>query len=184
MIEIKTLTQLTLPELQRVADGYITHKKYTVIYEAQVENISLRLQAMPLNKPTVKSWTYDAATIVRYQDVLNQGYSVGAYDGDLLVGIAVAGSQDWNHSMWVWEFHVAEAYRHQGIGKRLMACVADRAKMAGYRVLICETQNVNGNGIDIYRSLGFQVEGIDISYYTNHDYPDGEVAVFMKRRLD
>jgi ribosomal protein S18 acetylase RimI-like enzyme len=34
-----------------------------------------------------------------------------------------------------------------------------------------------------YRRLGFKVEGIDISYYSNHDYPQGEVAIFMKRRV-
>jgi hypothetical protein len=25
---------------------------------------------------------------------------------------------------------------------------------------------------------------IDLSYYTNEDYPDGKVAIFMKRRLN
>ena len=38
--------------------------------------------------------------------------------------------------------------------------------------------------IQIYRQLGFRVEGVDLSYYTNEDYPDGEIAIFMKRRLD
>lgn len=35
-------------------------------------------------------------------------------------------------------------------------------------------------------AVSFHVQPImiDISYYTNEDYPDGEVAVFMKRRLD
>ena len=31
--------------------------------------------------------------------------------------------------------------------------------------------------------LGFRVEGVDISFYSNDDYPEGEIAVFMKRRL-
>jgi len=36
--------------------------------------------------------------------------------------------------------------------------------------------------IDFYRAVGFAVEGIDRSYYTNDDL-NNEVAVFMKRRL-
>ncbi|MDE2700419.1 MAG: hypothetical protein OXI23_16220 [Gemmatimonadota bacterium] len=36
--------------------------------------------------------------------------------------------------------------------------------------------------IDFYRGVGFEVEGVDLSYYTNSDV-DGEVAVFMKRKL-
>jgi hypothetical protein len=26
--------------------------------------------------------------------------------------------------------------------------------------------------------MGFTLEGVDISFYTNQDYPDGEIAVF------
>jgi ribosomal protein S18 acetylase RimI-like enzyme len=69
------------------------------------------------------------------------------------------------------------------IGKRLMECVSEKAKRAGFRTIVGETQNTNGIAIRIYRKLGFRVEGIDISYYSNNDYPDGEIAVFMKRRL-
>jgi hypothetical protein len=32
-----------------------------------------------------------------------------------------------------------------------------------------------------YRSMGFTLDGIDLSLYSNDDYPDGEVAIFMKR---
>jgi streptothricin acetyltransferase len=34
-----------------------------------------------------------------------------------------------------------------------------------------------------YRAVGFAVEGVDVSYYSNEDYPDGEIAVFMKLRV-
>lgn len=184
MIAIRTLTQLTLPDLQRVAGGYITNKQYAVSYEIQAENVTFKLQAVSLPEPVVKRWTYEAEAVRRYENILKQGYSFGAYDGSLLVGLTIAEPHEWNQSMWVWEFHVAETYRHEGIGKRLMASLAEKAQAASYRVLVCETQNANGMGIDIYRSLGFQVEGVDISYYSNNDYPDGEVAVFMKRRLN
>ncbi len=64
-----------------------------------------------------------------------------------------------------------------------MECPAEKARRAGFRAIVCETQNTNATAIKIYRKLGFRLEGIDISYYSNNDYPDGEIAVFMKRRL-
>lgn len=32
-------------------------------------------------------------------------------------------------------------------------------------------------------ALGFELDGIDLSPYTNRDAVDGEVALFMKRKL-
>jgi ribosomal protein S18 acetylase RimI-like enzyme len=47
-----------------------------------------------------------------------------------------------------------------------------------------ETQNTNVPAIRFYRSLGFHLEGIDVSFYSNDDLTSGEVALFLKRRLD
>jgi ribosomal protein S18 acetylase RimI-like enzyme len=58
------------------------------------------------------------------------------------------------------------------------------AKAAGLRIIVCETQSTNVPAIRFYRRVGFKMEGIDLSYYSNEDMaPEREVAVFMKRRL-
>jgi ribosomal protein S18 acetylase RimI-like enzyme len=44
-------------------------------------------------------------------------------------------------------------------------------------MILCETQTTNVPAIDFYRRVGFKLEGIDLSYYSNEDWPDGEVAV-------
>ncbi len=85
--------------------------------------------------------------------------------------------------MCVREFHVAESHRRQGIGSRLIEALAERARSDGFRILVCETQTTNELAIAFYRRLGFVLDGIDLSYYSNEDYPDGEIAVFMKKRL-
>jgi ribosomal protein S18 acetylase RimI-like enzyme len=184
MIEIRSLRQLNLTELKRVASGYCSDSKYVVRYTETEDGIRFDLQLVRLNKPYVKKWDDDDDTLQRYQTVLNADYSFGAYDGNLLVGLVVAEPHEWNRSVSVWEFHVAESYRNMGIGRRLMERVAEKARSAGVRTIVCETQNTNVPGIEVYRKLGFKVEGIDISYYTNSDYPNGEIAVFMKRRLE
>jgi ribosomal protein S18 acetylase RimI-like enzyme len=122
--------------------------------------------------------------LASYARVVEAGFSFGAFAGDQLVGVALAEPQLWNRSVWVWEFHVAESQRRQDIGRRLLDALAAKSSASSLRTLVCETQTTNVPAIQVYRKLGFRLEGIDISYYSNHDYPDGEVAVFLKRRLD
>ena len=119
----------------------------------------------------------------RYTDALRYGLSLGAYEEEQLVGIVVAEPQGWNRSLWVWEFHVAETHRRQGIGRQMMEELVERGRASGLRIVTCETQNTNVPDIHFYRRAGFNIEGIDLSYYSNDDWPEGEVAVFMKRRL-
>jgi ribosomal protein S18 acetylase RimI-like enzyme len=184
MIEVCLLTKLNLNDLRRVASGYSSDSKYVVVYADSENEASFNLQLIALEQPYVRQYDYfDAETVERYNEVLQGGYSFGAYDGDLLVGLVIAEARLWNCSLWVNEFHVAELHRNLGIGKRLMQEATQKAKDAKLRTIVCETQNMNASAIKVYRKLGFKMEGIDISYYSNADYPDSEIAVFMKKRL-
>ncbi|MMZ60870.1 Mycothiol acetyltransferase [compost metagenome] len=68
------------------------------------------------------------------------------------------------------------------IGKALMACTIDLARSEGFRAVDLETQNTNAPAVDFYKQCGFELDGIDVSFYTNNDLNDGEVAFFMKKR--
>jgi ribosomal protein S18 acetylase RimI-like enzyme len=184
MIKVRLLKNITINELKRVAPGYTSDFKYVVLYKDSENHALIDLHLVPLETPYIKKYGHhNKAAIDRYKKVLKEGYSFGAYDDDLLVGLLIAERRAWNQSLWVWEFHTAESIRHLGVGKKLMDAVTEKAREEGIRVIICETQNTNADAIKIYRHLGFRVEAIDISYYSNDDYPDGEIAVFMKRRL-
>lgn len=183
MIEIRSLIDLNLADLKHVAGGYSSDSKYVVMYTGEEDRVTFDLHLVILDKPYVKIFDHNHETIQRYQSVLNDGYSFGAYEGNVLVGLVIGEPREWNRSVWVWEFHVAQAHRKRGIGKRLMEWVAEKAKREDFRTIVCETQTTNVTAIKIYRNLGFRLEGIDLSYYSNNDYPDGEIAVFMKRRL-
>jgi ribosomal protein S18 acetylase RimI-like enzyme len=184
MIEIRPLLQLDAADLKRVASGYVSNSKYAVTHTDSDHHASFELQLVSLSEPYVKTYNhFDAETVQRYVKVLADGYSFGTYHDDLLVGLVIAEAHQWNRSLWVHEFHVAETHRNQGIGRCLMETAAAQARQAALRIIVCETQNTNATAIQVYRKLGFRVEGIDLSYYANSDYPDGEIAVFMKRRL-
>lgn len=183
MIEIQPLTSLNITDLKRVASGYSSDSKYVVMYTSEDDSVIFDLQLVPLDNPYIKKFEHGDDTIQRYERVLKDGYSFGAYDDNRLVGLVIGEAYEWNRSLWISEFHVIETHRNMGIGKQLMACVAEKARRAEFRTIVCETQNTNVTAIKIYRKLGFRIEGIDISYYSNSDYPDGEIAIFMKRRL-
>lgn len=183
MIEIRPLTDLSLDDLLRVASGYVSNHKYEVIHSETDDLISFTLRLIPLEIPYVKKYEFNDETIDIYRPFLKSGFSFGAYDGDRLVGLAVSEVHAWNNTLWVHDFYVAETHRGRGIGKRLMERVASIASDAGLRAIVCETQNKNAVGIKIYKKLGFRLQGIDLIHYRNSDYPEGEIAVFMKRRL-
>ncbi len=86
--------------------------------------------------------------------------------------------------MWVWDLHVAAAYQRRGLGRRLLEEVVRMAEREGCRVVGLETQTTNVPAITFYRRAGFQIEGIDLSYYSNEDAGGGgQVSVFMKLKL-
>ncbi|MFN8492088.1 MAG: N-acetyltransferase [Caldilineaceae bacterium] len=185
MIELRPLTLLTETDVQRIATGYLADGKYLVEYVDTEQETTFHLRFVALAQPYHKIYDhFDEETLAHYGQVLKEGYSFGAFAADQLVGFLISGVQQWNHSLWVWEFHVAPTHRRLGIGRELMETAAAQARQANLRVIVCETQTTNIPAIQAYRKLGFRLEGIALSYYSNQDYPDGEVAVFMKRRLD
>lgn len=183
-IKIQPLIQIDAADLKRVASGYTSDDKYVVEYRDSDLHTTFQLHFVRLDRSYIKAYDhFDDEMLERYTQILKEEYSFGAFDDNLLVGFLIGGLQLWNQSLWVWEFHVAKTHQRMGIGRRLMDAVAEKAKCAGLQTIVCETQNTNAPAIQVYRKLGFHMEGVDISYYSNRDYPNGEIAIFMKRRL-
>lgn len=185
MVDIRPLTPDCLEAVVKLIVGYATTEIYVVTKQETAVSTTLSLQLHPLEQPRIVRYTVTEEMIATYRCVLEEGTSLGAFVGPELVGFALAEAHAWNRAFWVWEFHVAATYQGQGIGRALMERLVLAGQQAGMRTIVCETQNTNVPAIRFYRALGFAVEGIDVSYYTNEDMePGGEVAVFMKRRLE
>jgi|WetSurMetagenome_2_1015567.scaffolds.fasta_scaffold216498_2 streptothricin acetyltransferase len=182
MIEILPLRRVNADLVNPLLGPYTCYDTYRVTWADDGDLTSFGLELVPLETPFTNCYDHlDQAYIDEY--LVGADFSFGAYENGLLVGILIAEQRAWNHSLWVWEFHVHPAHRGQGVGRALMEHAAEKARAAGLRTMVCETQNQNSNAIKAYRKLGFRLEGVDISYYTNQDYPDRGIAVFMKRRL-
>jgi ribosomal protein S18 acetylase RimI-like enzyme len=184
MIEIKPMPHFYAADLSRMGYGYTTTEKYAVHKSETPECIQITLQVVTLEQPYVKRFPEsDAEEAAYYERIAAEGLSLGAYDGDELVGMALVERRDWNRTLWIWEFCVDERFRGRSVGRRLMDVLAENARVAGYRAIGLEAQNTNVPAIRFYRAVGFEIDGLDLSYYTNHDVTDGEVAMFMKRKL-
>lgn len=185
MIDIRPLDSLDPADLLRLITGYVSDARYRVSRTETGGQFALALDLVPLPQPYVKRYDPpDAETLEHYLQVPRHGLSLGAYDDVAgCVGIALAEPRAWNQSLWVWEFHIAETHRGRGTGLKLMEALALKARGARLRIIVCETQNTNVPAIRFYQKAGFRIEALDLSYYSNDDFPEGEVAVFMKRRL-
>ena len=184
MIEIRPLASLSADQVHEIGGGYTSPARYIVRKEESPERTVITLELTPLDSPYVKRWEQsDEEEQARYQQFVAEGYSLGAYEGEDLVGFALNEPRRWNSTLWVWEFHVAESYRRRGTGRQLMEAVVEKARQAGFRVVGLETQSTNIPAISFYRAVGFEIDALDLSLYTNTDAIDGEVAIFMKRKL-
>ena len=183
MLEIRPLFELSESDLRSTITGYTAREKYRVTFTSTEKTTTFGLELVSLAAPYTQHFKPGEDEIQMIQQTMQAGWSIGAFDGIELAAIAIASPETWNNTLRIWEFHVVESHRRMGIGQQLMDRLAQRAAPAGLRAMVVETQNTNVPAIRFYRKAGFVVEGIDISYYTNHDYPDREMAVFLKRRL-
>ena len=186
MIEIQKLkrSDLTESELLRLTAGYTSNECYRIQREESDDSTTISLKLVQLDEPYVKRFEPDDdEEYDRYCRYVDLGMSLGVYEDGKLQGLALTETVAWNKTLWIWEFHIAPHLHGQGLGRQMMEHVADLAKDAGLRVMVCETQNTNVPAIRFYRKVGFVLDGIDLSYYSNDAVPMGEVAIFMKRHL-
>ena len=185
-LEVRKLDKLTREELRGLGhDGYVTDSKYKVAKEESQERTVIRIELVKLKEPFVVEWPEASDDdLERYQRMISQGFSLGAYEKDKLVGIVIAEAKSWNNSLWIWDIQVSDKHRRKGIASLLLDRLTVLAKDAGFRIIGLEVQNTNVPAISLYRKAGFELDGIDFSYYTNDDLAeDGQVAFFMKKKL-
>lgn len=171
-----------IDSLRNLISGYVSHEKYEVAWEDGQDVSYFRLQLVPLKAAYVKHFELEGTDY--YRDIVTAGLSLAAYEAGVPIAIALSTIQEWNQSFWLHEFHVTERWRGHGIGRLLMDAVKTTARVNACRTVVCETQTTNVPAIRFYRKMNFRVEAIDMTLYSNDDFPDREIALFMKCRLD
>lgn len=184
MISIRKLEKFTKEDQMSFGKtGFMSNYKYIVNKNESYDEIKVLIKRIKLDNVYKKEWPQLREDFDRYNEILEQGYSYGAFDDNKLVGVVIVEKREWNNSFWIEDIEVAEPYRKNGIGTMLLDKVEYIAKKNGVRIIALEAQSSNVPAIDFYRKNGYELDGIDLSLYTNTDTIDGEVAFFMKKKL-
>ncbi|MBN3526844.1 GNAT family N-acetyltransferase [Paenibacillus apiarius] len=183
-MEIKQLRAYSRAEMQLVGEfGYISDQKFEVSKEETLNKVTINISLKHLDTPYKKKEMNEEDDHERYSKLVSLGYSLALYVGNEPAAIAITEPQDWNNTLLIWHFQVAEHHKRKSYGKKLMSKLEEVARENGCRAITLETQNTNAPAIRFYQSCGFEIEGVDLSFYTNHDVEAGEVALFMKKKL-
>lgn len=104
---------------------------------------------------------------------------LGIYADGVLAGLIELHKEDWNGRMRITELLVFEPFRKKGFGGALLEAAKEKAKEAGCRGMVLETQSCNLAAIACYRKHGFRFIGLDSTCYTNEDVSRKEVRLEM-----
>jgi N-acetylglutamate synthase-like GNAT family acetyltransferase len=107
------------------------------------------------------------------------GEIVMAVAGETIVGCCALLPME-DGSFEVSKMGVAEPYRGQGIGRRLLASVIGHARALGIRRLYLETNQTLANAIHLYEALGFR----DLPPERIHPSPYARANVYMEMLLE
>lgn len=142
----------------------------------------LRLRAL-LESPTSFSSSHadeadrPRSTVARALDPASGRTTLGAFVDGRLVGIVGVGRESGTkerHRGFIRSMYVDESARRGGIGRALMhACISVAASEPGLRQLALSVTATNAPAIELYRSLGFKVQGVvPDALYINGAYLD------------
>lgn len=163
--------------------GYESDQVYRVKKTETEENTVISLRLEKLASPYVKRWARSRDDLEMQQEVAAQGLSWGAFIGDRLAGVALLELRQWNNSLHLHDLEVMPEFRNRGIGGTLMDKVFETARGQKARLVTLETQTTNYPAVSFYRKHGYEIDGVDLSLYTNDDAESGEVALTMKLKL-
>jgi len=121
----------------------------------------------------------------------SENYVVGAFAGGTLVGTVGFGRETRHkerHKARIWGVFVAEEHRGQGIARRLMAEVLQRAaSLAGLERIILTVGDPQAAAKRLYSSLGFTIFGhehgaLKMSDGSGNEYVDEDYMVYLVPR--
>jgi ribosomal protein S18 acetylase RimI-like enzyme len=184
--EILPLRPFTQEEIWPIVTGYETHEVYKVEKAETDQHTIFDIQLVQLDDTYRASFFHDFTPeeCQGYLNLLQQGYSFGAYQGTRLIAFALGEAFPQKRLLRIWEFHVMAEFRRRGVGGSLMEQIVTKAQQDQLAMILLETQNTNVKAVRFYRSLAFSLEAIDLSHYFDMQGADAsQVAFFMKRRL-
>ena len=180
-MHIRPLTPADVPRLSQIDANFESHRFLDLQKSIDGLSVTWQLVERPLDPPfasTDYAFQPDerAALLARLHE--DDGlYLVAESDGWPVAFLDVE-AERWRKAAAVWHLLIDRPHRRQGLGRQLMRRAMDWARGAGLRGVVCETQTNNWAACNFYRSLGFQLCGVDDHFYSNEDVVLKEAALF------
>ncbi|MBN2382823.1 GNAT family N-acetyltransferase [bacterium] len=163
--------------------GYESDVEYQVSFSCGSEKTEFKVERRIKDKPNQKVWIRTDDERYRLTEIINYGLSYTLFSDNFPIGQFLLEKREWNNTMFIESIEIIKNERGKGYGSLLMNEIYRIAEENNYRIIALETQTKNGKAIDFYYKHGYRIEGIDISFYTNDDFANQEIAVFMKKRI-
>ena len=181
-MEIRKLERITICDINKFGlNGFRTHRVLQVKRNESDIYFDCSISEVELEKEYIKVWPLDDSTLNCYNEIISKGMSFGAYDSDELVGYILLSEMSWNKSLWIDYIMVADTYKGTGVGSKLINKALEIGN-ANYQVLGLEVQNENYGAIKFYQKLGFNIDGVEFSRYSEKEN-EKDVAFIMKYKF-
>ncbi len=172
MITFREVDKSFLELYDKVSMNVNVHSEY------KVKRINNGLGGLALEEVSVEPYIKDLSIYERateYEkrfDITNWRFYM-AFDGNIPVGaMTVVGKTDRLNMLYgredacvLWDIRVADAYKHSGIGQKLLDMGILNAKSDGYKQMIIECQNNNVPACKFYQKQGALLSKIDMYAY-------------------
>lgn len=181
MIEIRPLSPVSYEAILAFGfNGFKTDQIMTLSEEITQSTISFALNQVTLEQTYIKEWPLSPRAHDAINETIKEGLSFGAYESDELLAFVLATRIDWNKSLWIENIRVSDQCKGQGIAKQLIRHLESFAREEQFRVIGLEVMASNIPAINLYKQLGFTIDGFDKSHYPTRKGGEKEIAIFMK----
>ncbi|API89110.1 GNAT family N-acetyltransferase [Marinilactibacillus sp. 15R] len=99
-----------------------------------------------------------------YDTVIKNGFSIGAYDKDRCIGLAIFEYQ-WNSYVYLSDLKVSNPYRNQGIASKILDFSREIIAEKGYKGISTIAQSNNLIANRFYIKYGFEIGGLNTQNY-------------------
>ena len=180
MITYKEVDKSYFELYDKVEMNVLVRSKYII------ERIDSGLGGILLKEVEVEPYIKDLSVYehaIEYEkqfDISNWRFYM-AFDGDMPIGaMTIAGTTNGMNMLAgrddacvLWDIRVADAYKYQGVGQKLLDMGIPCAKEDGYRQMIIECQNNNIPACKFYKKQGSVLSKIDMyAYYSEPEVRD------------
>lgn len=184
MIEIKKLDEITFDQIKIFGVAlYSSKSRYDIKRQVSGDEINFKMTLVNDSDPKVNYKMNNLETIKNYNLIISQGYSLGAFHNDKLIGYLIAENRKWNNSIWIEMIRVAKDYKGNGIGTSMLSTLELLSQECKNRIIEIETQNINIPAINFYKKNGYEFAGLNLTLYDPEECYD-EIAVFMSKRIE